>query len=371
MSEDRTILIGRCSFWPESRDPEAWLRALVVLSNASANAETETWTGPRAIGDKVLRGHLSRRGVPGLFGLDDSRSPAFLDGVGILELDPERFRWQLSTEGHHLLATWQAGSHREALEALALLLLRRSVWLRLAVLKFQSGEWQLNRWDKLKSSNGQMRPGKHLLLGKEGNPSVWLAGIEAAVLGAWWAELSGRSPFVIKIHAPKTAKPDDGLSLSPLKSPLYLLDSLGWFDATGQLNLPPSSEQDPILNSLKGNRPSAQSIFERLTGAFADPRGVFPLEPVMLRFGEAIGLFPHASAKDSKFVAWADRLLSELFRTGALELISAEPGQPRHGRGLFGDPHQKLLRWKVHPGFDEICGSLATEFRQPEREIAI
>ena len=67
-----TLLIGRCSFWPEARDPEAWLRALVTLAQAAENAGTQSWTSPRAVGDTVLRGHLSRRGVPGLFGLDTS-----------------------------------------------------------------------------------------------------------------------------------------------------------------------------------------------------------------------------------------------------------------------------------------------------------
>lgn len=67
MSAEPTLLIGRCSFWPESRDPEAWLRALVALADAAETSGTQSWTSPRAIGDAVLRGHLSRRGVPGLF----------------------------------------------------------------------------------------------------------------------------------------------------------------------------------------------------------------------------------------------------------------------------------------------------------------
>jgi hypothetical protein len=27
------------------------------------------------------------------------------------------------------------------------------------------------------------------------------------------------------------------------------------------------------------------------------------------------------------------------------------PGQPRHGRGLFGDRDRKLVRWTVHDDF--------------------
>src|SRR5258705_39642 len=94
MSMPPDLLIGRCSFWPEARDPEAWLRALVTLSNADAQSGM-SWTSPRAVGDIVLRGHLSRRGVPGLFGVELLSSKEhenshaevrLLHGVGLLEL---------------------------------------------------------------------------------------------------------------------------------------------------------------------------------------------------------------------------------------------------------------------------------------------
>ena len=371
MSDCIKLLIGRCSFWPEARDPEAWLRALVALSNSAAKSASNAWTSPRAVGDTVLRGHLSRRGVPGLFGLDDSRTPTVLDGVGLLELNADRSTWQLSAEAQSLITIWQTAPHQEAMERLALLLLRRSVWLRLVLLKLQSGTWQLNRWDRLKSSNGQLRIGKHLLLGSDSTPSTWLSELEESALGAWSPELSQEAPVVVQVHAPTTANPDDGLSLSPLKSPLYLLDSLGWLDSIGRLRLPPPNEQDALLNSLAGSKPTASSLLDRLSVAFADHRGVFPVEPVMLRFGQALGLFPHASANDSQFIAWTDRLLSESFRTGAVELLSVEPGQPRHGRGLFGDTHQKLVHWRVHHGFDEICATVVSAFQQPERATAL
>lgn len=365
MSGPQNILIGRCSFWPEARDPEAWLRALVTLAQAAEKPDARKWTSPRLVANTVLRGHLSRRGVPGLFGLDDSDQPAVLLGVGLLELDAERSNWQLSKEAQQLLRSWQTADHRQAMEQLALFLLCRSAWLRLAALKLQSGEWQLCNWDKLKASNGQFRVGESLLLANEADPATWLLGIEEPVLGAWWPQLPHDSPVTVHVHAPKTAKPDDGLSLSPLKSPLYLLDSLGWLDSSGRLRLPASLAQQPFLSGLTELHTSATSVLDRLTAAFSDHRGVFPLEPVMLRFAEALGVFSHPVANESLFIAWTDRLLSESFRVGAIELFSAEPGQPRHGRGLFGDAQQKLLRWRVHEGFDEVCANVASSFRQP------
>jgi hypothetical protein len=364
MSKPATLLIGRCSFWPEARDPEAWLRALATLADAE-NSGTQAWTNPRTMSNTVLRGHLSRRGVPGLFGLESTDAPAVLLGVGLLEWDAQHSTWQLSAEARELLTIWQTADHRQAMEQLALLLLRRSAWLRLATLKLQSGTWQLCRWNEIKASNGQLRMSKTLLLGDDADPVGWLQGIEEAVLGAWWAEISPVHAGTVQIHAPKTAKPDDGVSLSPLKSPLYLLDSLGWLDSGGRLCLPASLTHAPFMESLAGSKLSATLLLNQATVAMSDHRGVFPVEPVMLRFAQALGVFPHATSNDSAFVAWMDRLLGESFRLGAIELFSSEPGQPRHGRGLFGDSQQKLLRWRVHEEFDSICTNLASTFPQP------
>ena len=366
MTAQQTVLIGRCSFWPEARDPEAWLRALVILAGAAEKSGTQSWTSPRAVGNVVLRDHLSRRGVPGLFGLDDTAEPTVLHGVGLLELNEARSAWRLSPQAQVLLTTWQTADHRQAMEQLAVFVLHRSAWLRLAMLKLHSGAWQLRDWETLKACNGQLRVGRNLLLANETDSAAWLSGIEEPVLGAWWPRVSHGVPVAVQIHAPKTAKPEDGLSLSPLKSPLYLLDSLGWLDSKGRLWLPSALVQEPFLSSLEGPKSSASSLLDQLITEFGDHRGVFPLEAVMLRFAQALGVFPHPVARDSAFIAWTDRLLSESFRVGAIELFSAEPGQPRHGRGLFGDARQQLLRWRVHPGFDGICGSVSSSFREPQ-----
>jgi hypothetical protein len=243
--------------------------------------------------------------------------------------------------------------------------------LRLAVLKLQSGAWQLVNWQKLKASNGQLHVGKTLLLGSETDTAHWLSGVEELILGAWWPQLSHISPVTVKVHAPKTANPDDGLSLSPLKSPLYLLDSLGWLDVTGRLRLPASLVNEPFLSGLTGLKPSAASLLNQAAASFSDHRSMFPLEPVMLTFAQALGVFSHPVADDSTFIAWMDRLLTESIRTGAIELFSAEPGQSRHGRGLFGNAQQKLIRWRVHPGFDEICATLSSTFHEPLTAISL
>lgn len=368
MTATPDILIGRCSFWPEARDPEAWFRALETLAQAEANGETH-WTGPRALANTTLRGHLSRRAVPGLFGIDPQHAPPLILGVGLLEWDDQRATWKLSAIAKDLLDVWETKDHRAALEQLAVLLLRRSVWLRLMLLKLWSGDWRLEGWDRVKASNGQLRVGRTLNWGEDADSEMWLAGIEESALGAWNGELSNHTPLTVQIHAPKTAKPDDGLSLSPLKSPLYLLDSLGWLDASGRLRLPATLQSNPLLGDLISPTISAATILAESEAAFSDHRGAFPLEPVMLRFAQELGVFSDPSPNDPAFIGWADRLLSESFREGVIELFSAEPGQPRHGRGLLGDPRQKLIRWRVHEGFDALCRRVSSSLPEPETVI--
>ena len=61
-------------------------------------------------------------------------------------------------------------------------------------------------------------------------------------------------------------------------------------------------------------------------------------------------------------VAWAleapDRVtVDQAVHHGALELLDAEPGQARHGRGLQADPSRKLVRWVVHTEFNDVFQS--------------
>ena len=364
MNDSADLLIGRCSFWPEARDPEAWLRALDLLSRAEASGEIR-WSSPRGLANTTLRGHLSRRAVPGLCGLDRTVEAALILGVGLLEWDDTLVTWKLSVAARELLAIRESADHRTALERLAGLVLRRSVWLRMALLKLQSGAWQLSGWDRLKASNAQLKVGTSLIL-DDPDPTGWLSGIEGSVLGGWTTEVSDSSPARVQIHVPKTLHPDDGLSLSPLKSPLYLLDTLGWLEPDGRLKLPTTLRRDPILAELLGPAISAAAILAEAEAAYRDDRGVFPLEPVLLRFARELGVFAESAPRDPAFIEWSDRLLADSIREGVIELFSAEPGQSRHGRGLLGNPQQKLIRWRVHEGFDALCQRLSLSYSEPE-----
>jgi len=61
-----------------------------------------------------------------------------------------------------------------------------------------------------------------------------------------------------------------------------------------------------------------------------------------------------------------DSLVDEASKRGTIEFLAVEPGQGRHGRGLFADPTRKLVRWVVHEEFNETFQSVwrALETRQ-------
>jgi hypothetical protein len=369
MSESPTLFIGRCSFWPEARDPEAWLRALAKLE-AEGQKPGAKWTSPRTVGNTVLRGTISRRAVPGLFGLEPNKTASVLHGVGFLEHGEESKTWHLVDAALGFTRCWREGNKERALNLLAEHLLRRSVWLRLALLRIRDGTWGIKSWRKLHGSNAQLKLRDAC---SAQSPESWLKGIEEKALGAWWPEVSANQACLqVIIRAPKTKKPEDGLSISPLKSPFYLLDSLGWLNETGCLRLPAQLAGDPELAVLCGQMESLTRLLQAECEKIADSRGAFALEPAMLKFGQVTGVFPTASRTDSEFIAWTDQLLSTAIEAGAIELLSAEPGQPRHGRGLFGNSKKQLVRWRIHPEFDEICRTISSRFnRQAEGVFAL
>jgi hypothetical protein len=78
-------------------------------------------------------------------------------------------------------------------------------------------------------------------------------------------------------------------------------------------------------------------------------RGFVAAEPVLRELLATFG----ASPNDEAFARWMDALVHEAEQRGALELLAVEPGQARHGRGLFADPTKKLVRWVAHSEFNE------------------
>jgi len=73
-------------------------------------------------------------------------------------------------------------------------------------------------------------------------------------------------------------------------------------------------------------------------------------EPVLRELLATFGVSPG----DEAFARWMDAIVEEASKIGALELLEVEPGQARHGRGLFADPTRKLVRWVVHDEFNAV-----------------
>lgn len=327
----RTLHLDRPAFWTETSDPEAWFRALEVLAAKPPEAGS-----PRAVADRALVGVISRRGALGLFGLVEGLLP----GVGLVTRDAEG-RWAVSDEAQVLLRRWKEAPARGT-ELLAAFLVRESVWLRLLLLRLERRNWQLHGWSEVRSGRAGLKAGTSLLLRDYAEPERWFLGLEQRAAARWFARAHcrklGYAPGVLSRRPSK-----DNLSLTPLTAPLLLLESVGWLSRTGALALP-----NELMADLTGSTTPAQALAD-LTSGHADVRGFVAAEPVLRELLATFGVSPGEEA----FARWMDTLVDEAGKRGALELLAVEPGQARHGRGLYADPTKKLVRWVVHSEFNE------------------
>jgi hypothetical protein len=335
----RTLHLDRPAFWTETRDPEAWFRALDVLVKAISECP-QTGT-PRTVAERCLVGVIAWRGAAGLFGVFDRSGVVLLPGVGLVGRDAEG-RWTVSDEAQVLLRGWKETPARGT-ELLAAYLVRESVWLRLLLLRLDRRDWELLGWSEVRSGRAGLKVGASLLLGDFAEPSHWFSGLEQQVAARWLArahcDTLAFAPGVLSRRPGK-----DNLSLTPLTAPLLLLESVGWLSRTGALTLP-----NELLADLTGTATPARVLAD-LTSGHADVRGFVAAEPVLRELLAAFGVSPG----DEAFARWMDALVDEASKIGALELLEVEPGQARHGRGLFADPTRKLVRWVVHDEFNAV-----------------
>jgi hypothetical protein len=338
---------------PRTTIPEAWFRALDALAEVAER--TPLTSSPRAVADNHLVGVISRRGAAGLFGAFHRQGRVFLPGVGLVACD-EGDRWTLTDEASVLLRSWK----REPTEGLALLaafLVRESPWLRLLLLRLQAGHWVIENWAGARSGRAGLKAGSSLLLQTHTEPETWFEGLEQQAAARWLA----RTQCVGLTYDPdvlKRKKSKDNLSLTPLTAPLHLLESVGWLSRTGDLALP-----GDVAADLVGRATPAQALTE-LTRCHADVRGFVAAEPVLRELLATFGVSPNEEA----FARWMDALVDRAVLHGALELLDAEPGQARHGRGLHADPSRKLVRWVVHTEFNDAFQS-AWPALETEREL--
>ncbi|MDM0077455.1 hypothetical protein QTH90_23815 [Variovorax sp. J2P1-59] len=331
--------LERPAFWTEASDPEAWFRALEVIATAALRTP-QTGT-PRTVAERCLLGTIAWRGAAGLFGVFHRAGLVRLPGVGLIEGDAAG-HWGLSDEAQVLLRHWKENPSR-GLESLSTYLVRESPWLRLLLLRLTHRDWMLLNWAEVSSSRTGLKAGISLLLQANAEPESWFAGLEQLAAGRWLARAQCQAlGYAPEVFHRKKGK--DDLSLTPLTAPLMLLESVGWLTRTGLLNLPGALQADLL------GRSSPAQVLTELIRSHTDVLGFVAAEPVLRELLAAFGASPDQGA----FARWMDALVEQAQRRGALELLAAEPGQARHGRGLFGDPGRKLVRWVVHDQFDDI-----------------
>jgi len=305
------LTLARPSFWTEPRDADAWVRALGVLE------KLPTIPDPWPCWETHLRPWLSRRAVPGLYGVRWKPYPSQLWGVGLIE--QAEGIWQLSEASRVLLGT----DRPNRLETLARLVVRRSPWLRLLLIRLQTQDWA---WQHPPSCHRRLQVRQDLNL-----PRSPLRSLPAANL------LLGDQAIPNLKSLKLLAKPAD---LTPLHGPLCLLQALGWLDAEGMPDLP-----DDLQAHLGQLAPAG--LLRELSQTLADRAGYVPIE----RAGLALWKELYPTTSPTTLDAWIDLTFGDAIAQGTIEVDAWAPGQPRHGRGLYGDRERKLVRWTIHDDF--------------------
>ncbi len=305
-----TWLLLRPSFWPEPRDPWAWQRTLRTLALAAPVPDpTPCW-------DQTLRQTLSRRCVTGLYGLRPKPTPPAVLGLGLLQQADHG--WVLDPAAAGLIelgrSDFQAG--------LAELLVRRSAWFRLALVELAAGRWTLPRGVPLRARR-QIRVSYDLMV-----PASALGELPdaARLLGDLSIEQLDSIETTVEVAA-----------LSALHAPLYLLHAMGWLDHAGRPTLP-----DDLAASLGLESPAV--ALRRITAEERDAGGFVPVAWV----AECLWSAVCGNGRFDDLAAWTDRVIGGAIEAGTIEVHAWAPGQPRHGRGLYGDRDRKLVRWTVH-----------------------
>lgn len=329
-------MLARPSFWPEPRDPWAWQRALRSIAAAAPVPD------PRPCWRQLLGDSLSRRSVAGLYGLRRSPAPPTVLGVGLLEQDAAG--WRLSRGGATL-----ADLDRDLFQVqLAETVVRQSGWLRLALVGLASGMWTLPRGAAALRAQRQMRLHEDLVV-----PASALQRLPDArrLLG----DLHHDDMTAVGTSVGAEA-------LSALHAPLYLLLALDWLDADGRPRLP-----DALAVSLAIESPAA--ALRRIANEEQDAAGFVPLARVSERLRATLcaeGILGDSRNGAGDLAAWIDKTIGGAIESGAIEVHDWAPGQPRHGRGLYGDRDRKLVRWTVHDDL-RIATSAPDRNREVER----
>lgn len=348
MNRAYNFYLERPFFWTEERDPECWLRGLRIL--LSKQGEGGFLPGSLVgLWKEYLQMVFSRRSIYGFNGLVPVPQGFCLNGVGFLQ--KVAGGWRID-DG---LVTVLTGNSDERclLEWFCELLLLRSPWLRLLLLRLKKRHWVLQGWQYLRSGRAGLHAAANNQIGlfqqTYAEPEQWFSELGPLCL-QYWLPADGELDYVgLRPEVLRRKLRQDSFSWAALKPVLYLLDALGWLQEDGRPAIP-----EPLWVScgLAAGESGLclKNLLCEITEKEADLRGFIAIEPVMRLLYERLSEAQFVSTLS--FAAWMDEFLSWALKSGKIEILAAEPGQARHGRGLFGDRQRQLVRWKIHGEID-------------------
>lgn len=358
------IALPKLFLWSEAARiqefPEALSRAEANRSYSRVEIERELFDVASTLQFQHGAPRGSRTdGIVNLYGIERSGDRWRLNGLGLLERSEGRAK--ATAEGLHLGMIYRDTLHgdawvvelaqliatREPRTRLILWLMLRGAELRAGFLDsesstplelhFDGGKVLSIRWERTDEFNELLQTHAVELLGPLWSHAI---NLDPAAAILWEGVVRGSSPST------------NGLS-NALRRSLGLFHHLGLFEGSGGAwVLTPDQLSrllgDEVLRSLgydsrAPERLSDDEAFVRALRDCADAEGFLIVSQLADRFGELLRV------PDENRAAVLDSYARTAMYHDQLRVLDRHPGQPRMGRGLFGEPGARRVRVEFTP----------------------
>jgi hypothetical protein len=176
-------------------------------------------------------------------------------------------------------------------------------------------------------------------------------------ISPWWKAEIRQAGYDLadswRLEGAINRQPSTNMINSALKTGLYIFTALGILvERDGSWRIEPSAfaknlsadlAQDLFGDTNRADQPPLGE-WHRLAaviGAMADSQGFIVVSEVAEHWGEMIGV--PTSERSAAF----DQLVSRGIHEQRVVLVDGHPGQPRMGRGLFGDDNMRMAKLRI------------------------
>jgi len=287
--------------------------------------------------------------VYGMFGLEQKKNKNIIVGCNLIVKGDKGYI--LSEDAKKIAEAYESDENWELL--LAIQLLKYSIRVRAIAIGLINGEGINFKEGFLKNNKESflvLAGDKYYIFNTdnvEKNLNTIMEKYKTISIGEFWRNiLNFDEDESVEIEGIVKKEPSLKQAASYFKMPFMLFKHLGWIKEQADnmyvldKGLVKKQVGDKIFNSLMIETFKGElDILKELILEHMDERGYFPVSIVGKSLKEKLDIISESSVN-----RWIDRY----FMTGITEkkfrLVGSEQGQPRHGRGLFGDKDQQLIK---------------------------